>query len=159
VTRPSSRSVASHEAHHAAALCVAGMVPKCVRTDWPERDLLGTVTVDWGDGPNRDTAECVLIAVLLGGMTDGSKGWDAWPIDPARVAEGARRDADQARVLAEYLKLDQAAWHHAIWKANQLGRRQDFRRLVVAIADELDRVEVLHAEDLEELMGTTCSGC
>jgi hypothetical protein len=78
---------------------------------------------------------------------------------PARVAEGARRDADQARVLAEYLKLDQAAWHHAIWKANQLGRRQDFRRLVVAIADELDRVEVLHAEDLEELMGTTCSGC
>jgi hypothetical protein len=82
VTRPSSRSVASHEAHHAAALCVAGMVPKCVRTDWPERDLLGTVTVDWGDGPDRDTAECVLIAVLLGGMTDGSKGWDAWPIDP-----------------------------------------------------------------------------
>ena len=33
--------------------------------------------------------------VLLGGMTDGAQGWDAWPIDPARVAEGARRDADR----------------------------------------------------------------
>jgi hypothetical protein len=34
----------------------------------------------------------------------------------------------------------------------QLSRRQDFRRLVIAIADELERVEVLHADDLDRLM-------
>ena len=56
---------------------------------------------------------------------------------------GAGRDAQQARMLANYLKLDNAGWLHVLWKANQLGRRQDFRRLAVLIADELERVEVL----------------
>ena len=141
-----------HEAHHAAALCLLGMVPKCVRTDWPAPDLFGTVTVDWCDGPDRDTAERVLLAVVLGGMTEGHKGWRSWPIDPDRVALGAGRDAEQARMLANYLKLDNAGWLHVLWKANQLGRRKDFRRLVVAIADELECVEVLTAQDLEALM-------
>jgi hypothetical protein len=54
---PSSRERAYHEASHAAALCLAGMVPKCVRTDFPGDDLAGLVTVDWGDGPNRERAE------------------------------------------------------------------------------------------------------
>jgi hypothetical protein len=58
VVYPSGREVAQHEAHHAAALCLAGMVPKQVRSDWPEADLAGFVTVDWGDGPARDNAEC-----------------------------------------------------------------------------------------------------
>jgi hypothetical protein len=141
-----------HEAHHAAALCLLGMVPKCVRTDWPAPDLFGTVTIDWCDGPDRDTAGRVLLAVVLGGMTEGHKGWRSWPIDPHRVAVGAGRDAEQARTLANYLKLDNAGWLHVLWKANQLGRRQDFRRLAVLIADELERVEVLTAEDLERLM-------
>jgi hypothetical protein len=149
---PTSRSAAMHEAHHAAALCLLGMVPKCVRTDWPEPDLFGTVTVDWCDGPDRDTARRVLLAVVLGGMTEGHKGWRSWPIDPDRVAVGARRDAEQARTLANYLKLDQAGWLHVLWKANQLGRQRDFRRLAVLIADELERVEVLTTEDLERLM-------
>ena len=43
-------------------------------------------------------------------------------------------------------------WLHVLSAANQLGRRQDFRRLAVLIADELERVEVLTAEDLERLM-------
>ena len=118
-----------HEAHHAAALCLLGMVPKCVRTDWPAPDLFGTVTVDWCDGPDRATAGRVLVAVVLGGMTEGHQGWRSWPIDPDRVAVGARRDAEQACTLAAYLKLDNAGWLHVLWKANQLGRRQDFRRL------------------------------
>ena len=63
-----------HEAHHAAALCLLGMVPKCVRTDWPAPDLFGTVTVDWGDGPDRDTARRVLLAIVLGGMIGGPHG-------------------------------------------------------------------------------------
>jgi hypothetical protein len=131
------------------------MVPKCVRTDWPEPDLFGTVTVDWCDGPDRDTAGRVLVAVVLGGMTEGHKGWRSWPIDPDRVAPGARRDALQARTLANYLKLDNAGWLHVLWKANQLGRQRDFRRLLVARADELERVEVMDAEDLRTLMAAT----
>jgi hypothetical protein len=43
-------------------------------------------------------------------------------------------------------------WGHVLWKTEQLVRRQDFRRLVVRIADELERVEVLNADDLRALM-------
>ncbi len=141
-----------HEAHHAAALCLLGMVPTCVRTDWPAPDLFGTVTVDWCGGPDRATAGRVLVAVVVGGMTEGHQGWRSWPIDPDRVAVGARRDAEQARTLANYLRLDNAGWLHVLWKANQLGRQRDFRRLAVLIADQLELVEVLTAEDLERLM-------
>jgi hypothetical protein len=37
-------------------------------------------------------------------------------------------------------------------ETERLLRRKDFRRLVVAIADQLERVEVLTTEDLEGLM-------
>jgi hypothetical protein len=155
VTLPTSRSIAMHEAHHVAALCLAGMVPKCVRIDWPTAELAGFVTVDWGDGADPDKAKRVLVAVLLGAMTEGFAGWDNWPIDPDRAPVGARRDAEQARHLAEYLKLDQVGWLQVLWQANRLGRGSGFRRLAVAIADELERVEVLTAQDLEELIATT----
>ena len=158
VTRalPGSREVARHEAHHAAGLCLAGMVPKQVRTDWPQRDLAGLVSVDWGDGPDRDKAKQVLVAILLGAMTEGCGGWQEWPIDPERLPAGARRDAEQARHLAEYIGVaDRATWGFYVWQANQLARRPEFRRLAVAIADELERVEVLTAQDLEALIATT----
>ena len=155
VTLPTSRSIAMHEAHHVAALCLAGMVPKCVRIDWPTADVAGFVTVDWGDGADPYKAKRVLVAVLLGAMTEGFAGWDSWPIDPDRAPLGARRDAEQARHLAEYLKLDRVGWLHLLWKANRLGRRFGFRRLAVAIADELERVELLSAQDLAALIATT----
>jgi hypothetical protein len=85
-------------------------------------------------------------------MTEGHEGWPSWPIDPDHMPVGARRDAEQARTLANYLKLDRAGWLHVLWKANQLGRQGDFRRLAVLIADQLERVEVLTADDLERLM-------
>jgi hypothetical protein len=66
---------------------------------------------------DRDRAGRVLVAVVLGGMTEGHEGWRSWPIDPDRVAVGARRDAEQARTLAHYLKLDNAGWLHLLWKA------------------------------------------
>jgi hypothetical protein len=143
---------ASHEATHAAALCIAGMVPECVRTDFPDDTRAGSVTVDWGDGPDRETAERVLIAIVLGGMTEGAEGWREWPLEPDCVPPGARRDAEQARTLGEYLKLDHGGWLHVRRRANQLARRRDFRRLLVRIANELERVEVLGAGDLRELM-------
>ena len=48
-------------------------------------------------------------------------------------------------------------WPHILWKTEQMIRRKDFRRLVVAIANELERVEVLHAEDLRTLMADTAA--
>jgi hypothetical protein len=75
VVFPFAREVALHEAHHVAGLCLAGMVPKQVRTDWPAAHLAGLVTVDWGDGPDRDKAKHVLVAILLGAMTEGCEGY------------------------------------------------------------------------------------
>jgi hypothetical protein len=132
------------------------MVPKQVRTDWPERGLAGQVHIDWGDGPDRDKAKHVLVAILLGAMTEGFEGWQEWPLDPDRFPEGARRDAEQARQLAEYIGIaDRAMWGFYVWKANQLAGSPEFRRLVVAIADELERVEVLTADDLKALITST----
>jgi hypothetical protein len=156
VTLPPAREVARHEAYHAAALCLQGMVPKEVRIDWPEADVAGSMTIDWGDGPDRDTAKRVLVAILLGGMTEGYQNWDNWPIDPDRMPVGARRDARQARHLAEYIGIaDRPMWLFYVWKANRLAGSPEFRRLVVAIADELERVEVLTADDLRTLITST----
>jgi hypothetical protein len=129
----------------------AGMPPECVRVDWPEETSAGLVTIDWGDGVTRESARAVLIAGLLGAMTDGYHGWDEFPIDPDRVSSLARRDAEQVRRLAEYLKFDMVDWSHVRWQAKQLARRQDFRRLTVAIADELEYREVLYREDLDHI--------
>jgi hypothetical protein len=57
----------------------------------------------------------------------------------------------QAVRLAAYLKFDEVDWLHVRWEAKQLGRRQDFRRLAVAIADELEYREVLYREDLDRI--------
>jgi hypothetical protein len=150
---PGSRERGRHEAYHCAALCVLGLVPECVRIDFPHDGAAGSVDLDWGDGVDRASARSVLIAILLGGMTNGLQGWN-WPIDPDCVPRGARRDAEQARHLAEYLGFDHAGWLHVIREANQLARSYEFRRLVVAITDALERVELLTAEDLRSLMAS-----
>lgn len=151
VALPSSRTVAFHEAHHAAALMVGGMTPKLVRTDRPDQTTAGSVTIDWGDRPTRESAPAVLIGVLAGGLSESGHGWDEWPLDPERVNDFARRDAEQARKLADYLKFDRVDWAHALWQARQLGRCREFRRLVVAISDELEQREVLDRDDLERI--------
>ena len=156
VALPGGRERAWHEAYHAAALCIAGMVPECARTDFPEDGAAGSVDIDWGEGGFRDpaAAKAVLVAVVIGGMTEGRDGWEweNWPIDRRKMAEGAGGDAVKARELIEHFEMDQVDWCHVLWQASRLGRRQDFRRLAVLIANELERVEVLHAQDLRDLM-------
>lgn len=61
-------------------------------------------------------------------------------------------DALMVRELLDHFELDRVDCAHVLWQAEQLGRRQDFRRLVVRIANELERVEVLTADDLRALM-------
>jgi hypothetical protein len=96
----------------------------------------------------------VLVSIVLGGTTEGHGGWewDNWPIDARHMAEGAVGDALMARELAEHFEMDRVDWCHVLWQADRLGRRQDFRRLVVRVADELERVELLYADDLRALM-------
>jgi hypothetical protein len=150
VTMSTSRSTAFHEAHHAAALVIAGMVPKAARTDWPDATTAGSVKVDWGDGIDPDKARAVLQAALLGPLAEGES-WDDWPIDLGSVAEDSRRDAEQAATLVNWLKLDRAGFLCEVWRAGQLARKPAFRCLVVAITDELERVEVLDADDLRRI--------
>jgi hypothetical protein len=76
----------------------------------------------------------------------------SYPPDPFEVAEGAQGDALMARELIDHFDIDRVDWGHIVWKAERLVRRKDFRRLVVAIADELERVEVLTVQDLATLM-------
>jgi hypothetical protein len=47
--------------------------------------------------------------------------------------------------------LEYADWLHAVWMANRLVGSPEFRRLIVRIADELERVEVLNADDLRRI--------
>jgi hypothetical protein len=54
------------------------------------------------------------------------------------MAEGARGDALMVRELLEHFEMDRVDWCHVLWKAEQLCRRRDFRRLVVRIAAELE---------------------
>ena len=68
------------------------------------------------------------------------------------VAEGGRTDACFCHELLGHFELGEAEWFHILWRAQRLGRRQDFRRLVVAISSELERVEVLDTADLQALM-------
>jgi hypothetical protein len=158
VTRslPGSHERAWHEAAHASALCIAGLVPTCARTDFPHDDAAGSVYIDWGEGGYRDPARAndVLVSVVAGAFTEGPQGWtwDNWPIDPFKVAEGAVGDALMARELVEHFGLGVADWAHVLWKAEQLCRRRDFRRLVVRIAAELEDRELLYADDLRALM-------
>jgi hypothetical protein len=153
---PSSREIAWHEAYHAAALCLAGLVPKSVRSDWPSDLEAGEVTVDWGPGGYRDPARAkdVLVSVAAGGLTEGREGWtfDAFPIDPFVMAVGGRGDGAMARVLVDHFGLEQVDWVEVLWKTDRLVRRQDFRLLVVRIAAELEDRERLDADDLRSLM-------
>jgi hypothetical protein len=65
---PSGREIAWHEAYHAAALCIAGLIPTCVRTDWPSGLEAGEVIIDRGSGGYRDPARAkdVLVSVVAG---------------------------------------------------------------------------------------------
>jgi hypothetical protein len=159
VVLPSTREVAWHEAGHVAAQLCFGRLPREARVDWPDERTLGRTAVDWASGVDRDSADAVLISTLMGPLGDSTPNWPPdWPIDPAAVAIGAQHDAEQAKTLAEYLKLDAVGWSWVCYRAARLSRDRRFRRLVVAIANELERVEVLDADaiaQLAELQPTT----
>jgi hypothetical protein len=151
------RSTAIHEAHHVAAMSVLGLTPKHARIDHPRDGLAGSCSVDWDDdGVDERKARRLLVAIVVGGTVEGGQGWDVWPIDPDNVAPGARGDAEHAAIVCEYVGItDRASWLFVLFKANRLARKPEFRRLAVAISEELERVEVLDADDLRKLIEET----
>ena len=137
-----------HEAYHCAGLCIAGLVPKCARTDFPHDGAAGSVDIDWGAG-----GPCSSRLFWAGPpRVTGAGSGDNWPIDAGQMAEGAVGDALMARELFDHFEMDRVDWSHVLWPADKLARRQDFRRLVVRIADELERAELLYADDLRALI-------
>jgi hypothetical protein len=106
---PGGRERAWLEAYHCAALCIAGLVPKCARTDFPHDGAAGSVDVDWGEGGYRNpaAARAVLVSIVLGGTTEGWQGWEwgNWPIDAGQMAEGAVGDALMARELFDHFEM------------------------------------------------------
>ena len=134
----------------------AGLVPKCARTDFPAAGAAGSVDVDWGEGEHREPGvpRPFLSRIVLGGTTEGWQGWewDNWPIDAGQMAEGGVGDALMVRELFEHFEMDRVDCCPVLWRADRLGQCQDFRRLVVRIADELERVELLYADELRALM-------
>ena len=148
--------IARHEAYHAAALVCLGRPPSTVRIDWPDADTAGSTRLDWSKGADRESSEDVIVALLLGPFGDQTEGWPPdWPIDPAACDVGASRDARQIQRLCEIWGLDRVDYSRAWWRAMRLARMPRFRRLVVAIADELERVEVLDADDIKRIADAT----
>ncbi len=148
---PPTRQTAMHEAHHAAALCLFGMPPLVVRCDWPEERRLGWTQLDWKHNtPDRETLCQVLVATLMGPVAEGQL-IDSWPIDVDEWCEIGREDAEQVAFLADVLTFDVVDWHHAIFKAQRLAKRRDYAELVVAIATELERSELLLQPEVERL--------
>ena len=149
---PSTRTLAWHEAHHAAALCLSGLPPVWARIDWPEERLGGSVRVDWEHhDPDPGTLREVLIATLMGPICDAESRLDDWPIRAYEWDVGNQRDAEQAAFLADVLGLDQVDWLGVVFKATTRSRERRFRELVVKIAGELERVEVVFQPELIRL--------
>ncbi len=156
-TLPSTRELAWHEAHHCAAFLLLDWPPLVARVDWPEERLGGSVKPDWESRkPDKNTMHDLLIATLMGPLADGGlPGPEGWPVDPSRWPDGCGRDAEQVAFIAQWLGMGLADYLYACFQATSLGREQRFRQLVVEVASELERVEVIFQPELIQLMEST----
>jgi hypothetical protein len=151
-TQSSARALAWHEAHHCSSLLLAGLTPLWCRIDLPTPGLRGSVGVDWARwGVADDTLYAVLVATCQGPASDGELR-SAWPIVLADWdGTGSRQDGQQIQYLTQCLGIDSVGWHGLLFQVNKQSRDPAFRRLVVEIASELERVEVLLRPELEAL--------
>lgn len=149
IALPAARELAAHEAHHAAALLIFGWPPLVARIDWPTQEMAGSVRPDWGSrDPDERSMRDLLIATMMGPLSDGALRMEDYPPDPDDWPEGAQRDIEQAAFIAQWLGLDRVDWVPAGYDAVALSRERRFKRLVVAIAERLERVELLLQPEL-----------
>jgi hypothetical protein len=133
-------------------------MPVQVRTDVPTEDLAGVCELPDSWAIDRNIICNVLVAIVAGGTAEtGFAGWE-WPLNPDRVPVGSRGDASKCAWLAEKLDFEEPDWLHVLFLARDLGRSREFRHLVVALADELERVEVLDHHDLVRIRDATQTG-
>lgn len=160
---PPTRAIAAHEAAHAASLCISKMTPAVVRVDFPRaggRTYAGKTTIDWDAHDPTDPAVMsdLLVAVLMGPLTEGVRVED-WPVDPSAWPDECQGDAEQALFIARWLDVrDQIDWLKFACRAGGRYRTFSYRRLAVAIAGELERVEVLFKPELVAITERTLMG-
>jgi hypothetical protein len=154
-TLPSTRELAWHEAHHCAAFLLLDWPPLVARIDWPDDRLGGSVQPDWESrNPDENTMHDLLVVTLMGPLADGGRP-DDWLIDLTCWPDGSGKDAEQVTFIVQFLDLGTADFLHVCRRVVSLGREQRFRRLVVAIASELERKEIVLQPELIQLMEST----
>ena len=150
---PTISETSWHESHHAASLCLDGLTPLVVRTDWPTATLAGTVRPDWETHDiHEDTMRRLLVATLMGPISEGERVYlhVAWPIDPADWNDACQADARQLAFVCQWLGIDLADYLKFVFAADKRAKDPLFRRLVVEIAG-LERDEMVLQPELQAL--------
>jgi hypothetical protein len=140
-------AICRHEAAHAAAaIWLGGRSIRCVRVDWPDVGVAGSMTVE----RERDLRPEDLVIGLIGWMADDEHPgtWPpTWP-----VAEDER---DGVGALVKQLGLDEAGYREIVGLAEKLLADPDFQRLHGLIARALHLASVIDGESVEILRKAT----
>jgi hypothetical protein len=145
--QPYGRSLAMHEAAHCAVWLWEGLPPLRVEVNYPSATTAGRVSPDWNRYRiGRDTmqvflASVIMAPVLVEGITKTTL--HSYPPIAADWPEGCEQDARQAGYAASWLALDEVGWIEACVTTTRRSRNRPFRRLVSAIAVELEQNEDL----------------
>jgi hypothetical protein len=111
-----------HEAAHAAAaIWFGGKKIRCVRVDWPDVGVPGSMTTE----RERDLIPEDLVTGLIGWMADDECP-GTWPPPWRRVAEV---ETDGVGALVKRLGLDEAGYREIVGLAEKLLANPDFQRL------------------------------
>jgi len=146
------REVAVHEAYHVASLLLDGLPPILARIDlWPGEEQAGVTKLDWEhNAPVPETLRKVLIAIMLGPMSDGDQSLNDWPVDPTSWTDN-RRDAEQIEFIADTLALDETTYRFLLYKAQRRTHDRRFCRLVTLVTERLLATELVLQHELTEI--------
>ncbi len=144
---------ASHEAAHAAALCMADWPPLSVEIVYPHQHEKGHTRPDWTVRDPCDAASLkqLLTATLAGVATETTIDLTAWPITTEQWGDQFESDAQVAAFVCQFLHLDQVAYIGHVCRAQALVRDTHFRRLMSAISAELRDRELLLQPEIVQI--------
>ena len=137
-----------HEAGHAAGGLLAGLDVRYVRAPYRTAadahgvpaSKTGLAVSDHGD------LRAVAVSNLCGPIFEGQAP-PPWPIPPAPLTH----DQGQLSKIVEELALDRAGYHGLVSDTLDLARSPLFRKLAGLIADRLEELEEIGAEELDRL--------
>lgn len=141
--------IAFHEACHAAAYLIQGVVPLCVRMDLPKGCegycIADPEVIDTPQGRKKN-----LLATLASSAFEGCLN-DDWPIRPDEWESGRHGDAALAKRLCEQLGFDEVDSLQYVEKARRLTSNSRYCRLLTRIADELEEKELLVKNEIAQI--------